>query len=104
MLNRMEIEDEKSIFAIMKLLTLVRGECLLLTRQLNITMLVILAKAGIQSLPGSWIKSRTTKVGLFNCRINTVGTPMAYDGDQEKVAATMVGTMMCITGRDNIKS
>jgi len=34
----------------------------------------------------------------------TEGELIAYDGEDEKVVATIVGTMMCITGRDNIKS
>ncbi len=34
----------------------------------------------------------------------TEGELIAYNGDAEKLVATMVATMMCITGRDNIKS
>lgn len=39
-----------------------------------------------------------------NTIIVTEGKLIAYDGDKDKVVATMVGTMMCITGRENIKS
>ena len=34
----------------------------------------------------------------------TEGELMAYEGNEEKLIATMVATMMCVTNRNNIKS
>ena len=36
--------------------------------------------------------------------IFTEGELMAYEGNEEKLIATMVATMMCVTNRNNIKS
>ena len=38
-----------------------------------------------------------------NTIVVTEGKLIAWDDDREKTVATMVGTMMCIRGRDNVK-